>query len=92
MERQKRGGAVAVKFQTVYVRTLDISNPSMGQARRVYDRYVKGGKGDIPFPHTIGNPLHRKLRTANPKVKEVGSKSTRNPTIRQLNSRFEFKL
>ena len=45
MERQKRGGAVAVKFQTAYVRTLDISNPSMEQAKRVYDRYVKGGKG-----------------------------------------------
>jgi uncharacterized protein len=44
LERQKRRGAVAVKFLTAYVRTLDISNPSAEQARRVYDRYVKGGK------------------------------------------------
>jgi predicted TIM-barrel fold metal-dependent hydrolase len=44
MERQKHGGAVAVKFQTAYVRTLDISNPSVEQAKRVYNRYVKGGK------------------------------------------------
>ena len=44
LERQKQGGAVAVKFQTAYVRTLDISNPSAEQAKRVYDRYVEGGK------------------------------------------------
>jgi predicted TIM-barrel fold metal-dependent hydrolase len=44
MERQKHGGAVAVKFQTAYVRTLDISNPLVEQAKRVYGRYVKGGK------------------------------------------------
>jgi predicted TIM-barrel fold metal-dependent hydrolase len=44
MEWQKHGGAVAVKFQTAYVRTLDISNPSADQAKHVYERYVKGGK------------------------------------------------
>jgi uncharacterized protein len=47
IERQKRGGAVAVKFQTAYVRTLDISNPSAGQAKRVYDRYVQGRKPTV---------------------------------------------
>jgi predicted TIM-barrel fold metal-dependent hydrolase len=44
LERQKRGGAVAFKFQAAYVRALDISNPSAEQAKRVYDRYVEGGK------------------------------------------------
>lgn len=44
VERQKREGAVAIKFLTAYVRTLDISNPSAEQAKRVYERYVKGGK------------------------------------------------
>ena len=44
LERQKQGGAVAVKFQTAYVRSLHISNPSVEQAQRVYDRYVAGGK------------------------------------------------
>jgi hypothetical protein len=39
LERQKRGGAVAFKFQAAYVRALDISNPSAEQAKRVYDRY-----------------------------------------------------
>jgi predicted TIM-barrel fold metal-dependent hydrolase len=43
MGSQKRGGAIAVKFLTAYVRTLDISNPSARKAKRVYDRYVKGG-------------------------------------------------
>jgi uncharacterized protein len=44
LERQKQGGAVAFKFLTAYVRTLDISNPSVEQVQRVYDRYVAGGK------------------------------------------------
>lgn len=43
MERQKQGGAVAVKFLTAYLRTLNISDPSEEQAKRAYDRYVKGG-------------------------------------------------
>ncbi len=43
LERQKQGGAVAVKFQTAYVRTLDISNPSAEQAKRAYDRTIEGG-------------------------------------------------
>ncbi|HOG16916.1 MAG: Amidohydrolase [Syntrophaceae bacterium PtaU1.Bin231] len=43
MERQKRDGAVAVKFLTAYLRTLDVSGPSLEQARRTYNRYAKGG-------------------------------------------------
>lgn len=43
LERQKQGGAVAVKFLAAYVRSLDVSNPPAQQAKRVYDRYIKGG-------------------------------------------------
>ncbi len=44
LERQKREGAVAVKFVTAYLRTLDISVPSEKQAKRIYVRYARGGK------------------------------------------------
>lgn len=44
LESQRRGGAVAVKFLTAYVRTLDVANPSAEEAKRVYDRYVGGAK------------------------------------------------
>ena len=44
MERQKQGGAVAVKFLTAYLRTLNISDPSEEQATDVYDRYITGGR------------------------------------------------
>jgi len=43
LERQKRGGAVAVKFLTAYVRPLDVTHPSLEEAKRVYDRYAAGG-------------------------------------------------
>lgn len=59
MERQKHGGAVAVKFLTAYVRTLDISNPSAGQAKRVYARYVKGGKPTADEYKTLQDYLFR---------------------------------
>ncbi len=59
MERQKHGGAVAVKFLTAYVRTLDISNPSVEQAKRVYDRYVKGGKPTAGEYKTLQDYLFR---------------------------------
>jgi predicted TIM-barrel fold metal-dependent hydrolase len=44
LERWRQGGAVAVKFQTAYVRTLEVSNPTLEQAKRVYDRYSGGGE------------------------------------------------
>jgi hypothetical protein len=59
MERQKQGGAAAVKFQTAYVRTLDISNPSAGQAKRVYDRYARGGKPAAGEYKTLQDYLFR---------------------------------
>lgn len=43
LERQKQKGAVAVKFQTAYIRPLDIGNPPEAQAGRVYERYVREG-------------------------------------------------
>jgi predicted TIM-barrel fold metal-dependent hydrolase len=44
LERQKRGGAVAVKFEIAYLRALDLYEASESGAARVYERWVKGGE------------------------------------------------
>ncbi|MEJ7811973.1 MAG: hypothetical protein WKG32_16290 [Gemmatimonadaceae bacterium] len=43
LERQRRGGAVAIKFEAAYLRPLDFDDPDPAQARRVYARYAAGG-------------------------------------------------
>ena len=44
LERQKRNGAVAIKFEAAYLRKLDFDDPDEARARAVYARYVKGGE------------------------------------------------
>jgi predicted TIM-barrel fold metal-dependent hydrolase len=44
LERQKRDGAVAVKFEIAYLRALDLYEASESDAARVYERWVKGGE------------------------------------------------
>ena len=36
LERQRKGGAVAEKFEMAYLRTLDVGNPSRGEAEKVF--------------------------------------------------------
>jgi len=43
LERQKRDGAVAVKFEAAYLRRLDFDDARESEARRIYAKYVKGG-------------------------------------------------
>ena len=43
LERQRRGGAVAVKFEAAYLRPLDFDDPDAAVARRTYARYAAGG-------------------------------------------------
>ena len=43
LERQHRGGAVAVKFEAAYLRPLDFDDPDPAAARRIYQRYVAEG-------------------------------------------------
>jgi len=43
LESQKKAGAVAVKFEAAYLRSLDFATPREGEARRVYARFGKGG-------------------------------------------------
>jgi predicted TIM-barrel fold metal-dependent hydrolase len=44
LEKQKRGGAVALKFEAAYLRKLDFELADETQARAVYARYIKGGE------------------------------------------------
>jgi len=41
--RQKREGAVAVKFEAAYLRPLDFGDASVADARRIYARYAAAG-------------------------------------------------
>jgi predicted TIM-barrel fold metal-dependent hydrolase len=41
--RQKREGAVAVKFEAAYLRPLDFGDASVADARRIYAKYVLTG-------------------------------------------------
>jgi hypothetical protein len=43
LERQKRDGAVAIKFEAAYLRLLDFAAPEPPLAHRVYKQYVRGG-------------------------------------------------
>jgi predicted TIM-barrel fold metal-dependent hydrolase len=43
LESQRRGGAVAVKFEAAYLRALDFDPPNVVAARAVYARYAAAG-------------------------------------------------
>ena len=42
LQRQKAGGAMAVKFETAYLRTLDFAPATEAEARAVYGEYFRG--------------------------------------------------
>ena len=43
LERQKRNGAVAIKYEAAYLRKLDFDDPEEAKARITYARYVRSG-------------------------------------------------
>ena len=43
LERQKKAGAVAIKFEAAYLRSLNFGNSQEDEARPIFARYVKGG-------------------------------------------------
>ncbi len=45
LERQKKAGAVAIKFEAAYLRTLNFGEPNRAHAEQVYAHYAAG---DIP--------------------------------------------
>ena len=44
LERQKRNGAVAIKYEAAYLRKLDFDDPDESRARATYVRFVRGGE------------------------------------------------
>ena len=44
LERQKKNGAVAIKFEAAYLRKLDFDDPDETRARAMYGRFVRGGE------------------------------------------------
>lgn len=47
LEDQKNHGAVAIKFEAAYLRSLDFEPASASAAAQVYSRYVNGGVPDL---------------------------------------------
>ena len=44
LERQKRSGAVAIKYEAAYLRKLDFDDPDEARARPTYARFIRGGE------------------------------------------------
>jgi hypothetical protein len=44
LERQKKDGAVAIKFEAAYLRSLEFADPAEVDAARVYERYATGNE------------------------------------------------
>ena len=44
LERQRKAGAIAIKFEAAYLRGLDFAMAPEADARRVYERYIRGGE------------------------------------------------
>ena len=45
LQRQREGGAVAIKFEAAYLRALDFDPPDWARAEEVYARYASAGGG-----------------------------------------------
>jgi uncharacterized protein len=43
LERQKKAGAVAIKFEAAYLRSLNFAEPLPEESRQIYARYAAGG-------------------------------------------------
>jgi len=61
LERQRRDGAVAVKFEAAYLRSLDFADAPESEARRIYAKYVKGGEPPAAEYKTLQDYLFRYL-------------------------------
>ncbi len=59
LQRQARGGALAVKFEAAYLRALDFAPASAGEAGRIYAEFVRGGEPDAAQVKTLADYLFR---------------------------------
>jgi predicted TIM-barrel fold metal-dependent hydrolase len=61
LDRVKREGAVAIKYEVAYLRPLDFGNPSRAAAAAVYARYVNGGTPTHVEYKTLEDFLFREI-------------------------------
>ncbi|HXD33511.1 MAG TPA: amidohydrolase family protein [Pyrinomonadaceae bacterium] len=61
LEKQKRDGAVAVKFEAAYLRKLDFEEADEAAARTIYERHVKGSEPTAADYKTLQDFLFRYL-------------------------------
>lgn len=59
LERQKSGGAVAIKFEVAYLRGLNFADPSQEEAASAYARFVHGGTPDAAAYKALQDYLFR---------------------------------
>jgi predicted TIM-barrel fold metal-dependent hydrolase len=65
VERAARDGALAIKFEAAYLRSLSFDNPSDADAREVYEKYAAGGVPGFDEYKTLQDWLfHRIAREA----------------------------
>jgi hypothetical protein len=61
IEEQKARGAVAIKFEAAYLRSLEFGKPSKEEAGAVYARYVSGGTPSPNEYKTLQDYIYRFL-------------------------------
>jgi uncharacterized protein len=59
LDRQKQGGAIAVKFELAYLRGLNIENPSHSEASATYGKYALQGKAPAAEYKSLQDYLFR---------------------------------
>jgi predicted TIM-barrel fold metal-dependent hydrolase len=61
LERQKKAGAVAIKFEAAYLRPLNFGEPQAEQAAAIYAKYAAGGTPTKTEDLVVQNELFRKI-------------------------------
>ena len=61
LERQKKAGAVAMKFEAAYLRSLDFGEPRGDEAARLYERYAWGGVPSKQENLVVQNAIFRAI-------------------------------
>jgi predicted TIM-barrel fold metal-dependent hydrolase len=61
LEKMKRDGAVAVKYEAAYLRSIDFGPATKAQAARVYQRYLVGGAPAMDIYQPLQDYLFRAI-------------------------------
>jgi hypothetical protein len=61
LERQKKDGAVALKFEAAYLRSLNFASVTEADAGDIYGRYIRGGEVPGAEYHKLQDFLFRRI-------------------------------